>query len=334
MTKARGCWFMARAITRKLLRGLLLLFLVCVISFFIVVNSPIDTLQAQLGTTSMSMSPEQKALIVEYWGLDKPPAERFLGWLSSIVRGDFGISMIYRQPVWDLIKVRFANTFALMFAAWCLTGILGVLLGVLAAVYQGSFLDKAIRTYCMVLASSPKFWLGLLALLLFSGYLHWFPIGMVNPIGALAEETSLWTKIHHMILPALTLSSVSIASITLQARSKLIEVLGSEFVLLAKANKKSRKEIVLQHGLRNIMLPVVTLQFISFSELFGGAVFIEQIFSYPGLAGMVQEAGLKGDMALLLGIVLISAIWVFAGNMLADILYAVIDPRIKQAREL
>jgi peptide/nickel transport system permease protein len=186
----------------------------------------------------------------------------------------------------------------------------------------------------MVLASSPKFWLGLLALMFFAGYLQWFPLGMVHPIGSLAEETSLMTRIHHMILPALTLSTVSISNITMQARSKLIEVLGQDFVLLARANKKSQREIVVQHGLRNIMLPVVTLQFLSFSELFGGAVFIEQIFAYPGLAGMVQEAGLKGDIALLLGIVLISAVWVFAGNMIADVLYAVIDPRIKEARRV
>ncbi|MDR2613514.1 MAG: ABC transporter permease, partial [Deltaproteobacteria bacterium] len=202
------------------------------------------------------------------------------------------------------------------------------------AVYQGSWLDRAIRVYCMVLASSPKFWLGLLALMFFAGYLQWFPLGMVHPIGSLAEETSLMTRIHHMILPALTLSTVSISNITMQARSKLIEVLGQDFVLLARANKKSQREIVVQHGLRNIMLPVVTLQFLSFSELFGGAVFIEQIFAYPGLAGMVQEAGLKGDIALLLGIVLISAVWVFAGNMIADVLYAVIDPRIKEARRV
>jgi len=315
---------------KKMGRMLLLLFLVCLLSFFIVVNSPIDTLQAQLGTSSMSMSPEQKAQIIAYWGLDKPPAERFLGWFTSILKGDFGLSMIYHQPVWDLIKSHFANTFILMLVAWFLSGVLGFGLGIAAAVYQGRLLDKGIRVYCLVLASSPKFWLGLLVLMFFAGYLGWFPIGMINPIGALAGETSLLTKIHHMILPALTLSFVSVANITMQTRSKLIEVLGSDYVLFARVNKKSSREIIVQHGLRNILLPVVTLQFLSFSELFGGAVFIEQIFSYPGLAGLVQEAGLKGDMALLLGIVLISAVWVFVGNLIADILYAVIDPRIKE----
>lgn len=316
---------------KKTGRVALLLFLVCGISFFIVVNSPIDTLQAQLGTSAMSMSPEQKARIIEYWGLEKPPLERFTGWLTSIVQGDFGISMIYRQPVWDLIKLHFANTFVLMFAAWLLSGILGFLLGILAAVCQESLLGRAIKIYCMILASSPKFWLGLLALMFFAGHLGWFPIGLVNPIGELREETGLWTKIHHMILPALTLSFVSVSNIAMQTRAKLIEVLGSDYVLFARANKKSRREIIVQHGLRNILLPVVTLQFLSFSELFGGAVFIEEIFSYPGLAGMVQEAGLKGDVALLLGIVLISAVWVFVGNLIADILYAVIDPRIKES---
>jgi peptide/nickel transport system permease protein len=318
-------------ILKKLGRVLLLLLFVCAISFFIVVNSPIDTLQAQLGTSAMSMSLEQKAQIVSYWGLDKPPLERFLGWLSSILRGNFGISMIYRRPVWELIKVHFANTFTLMLSAWLLSGVIGFLFGIAAAVYQGSLMDRAVKTYCMILASSPKFWLGLLVLMFFAGYLDWFPIGLANPIGVRWEDTSLLTRIHHMILPALTLSFVSISNITMQTRAKLIEVLSSDYVLFAKANKKSRWEIIRQHGIRNILLPVVTLQFLSFSELFGGAVFIEEIFSYPGLAGMVQEAGLKGDVTLLLGIVLISAVWVFAGNLIADILYAVIDPRIKES---
>ncbi|MDR1041517.1 MAG: ABC transporter permease [Deltaproteobacteria bacterium] len=322
---------MLKYVLKKLLRMFVLLFLVCLISFFVVVNSPIDTLQAQLGTSAMSMSPEQKAQIIAYWGLDKPQAERFMGWFTSVIRGDFGISMIYHQPVWNLIKTNFVNTFALMLVAWVLSGAIGFLLGIAAAVYQGSWLDKTITVYCMILASSPKFWLGLLVLMFFAGYLHWFPIGMINPIGALSAETDLMTKIRHMVLPALTLSFVSVANIAMQSRSKLIEVLGSDYVLFARANKKSKRRIVVQHGLRNILLPVVTLQFLSFSELFGGAVFIEQIFSYPGLAGMVQEAGLKGDIALLLGIVLISAVWVFVGNLIADVLYAVIDPRIKES---
>jgi peptide/nickel transport system permease protein len=165
----------------------------------------------------------------------------------------------------------------------------------------------------------------------FAGYLGWFPIGLANPIGVRGEDTSFLTRVHHMVLPALTLSFVSISNITMQTRAKLIEVLGSDYVLFATANKKSRGEIIRQHGIRNVLLPVVTLQFLSFSELFGGAVFIEEIFSYPGLAGMVQEAGLKGDVTLLLGIVLISAVWVFAGNLIADVLYAVIDPRIKES---
>ena len=134
-----------------------------------------------------------------------------------------------------------------------------------------------------------------------------------------------------MILPGITLSLVSLADITMHTRIKLIEVLQSDFILFAKANGKTMKDIVLKHGLRNILLPAITLQFLAFSELFGGAVFIEQIFSYPGLAGLVQEAALKGDVALLLGIVLISAVWIFVGNLIADILYVVIDPRIKEA---
>ena len=230
-----------------------------------------------------------------------------------------------------MIVERFKETFFLMIIAWVLSGILGFLLGVVAAIKEGSWIDKIIKLYCMALASSPNFWLGLLFLMFFAGYLRLFPIGLTGPLGGLAADVTLWERIHHMMLPAITLSLVSLADITLHTRAKLVEVMQSDFILFARANGKSLKEIIRQHALRNILLPAITLQFLSFSELFGGAVFIEQIFSYPGLAGLVQEAAMKGDVALLLGIVLVSAVWIFVGNMIADILYVVIDPRIKES---
>lgn len=316
---------------KRLSRILLLLVLISAVSFGILVNSPVDALQEQLGGTATTLSPEQKEKIIKSLELDKPPSERYKNWGLSLLQGNFGHSIVYNQPVLKLMQERFADTFFLMAFAWILSGVIGLFLGIIAAIKQGTWLDKVIKTYCMILASSPKFWLGLLFLMFFAGYLKLFPIGLTGPIGELRANVSWSTQIYHMILPALTLSFVSLADIAMHTRVKLIEVLQSDYILFARANGKSMNQIIHQHALRNILLPAVTLQFLSFSELFGGAVFIEQIFSYPGLAGLVQEAALKGDMALLLGIVLISAVWIFAGNFIADVLYLIIDPRIKES---
>ena len=318
-------------LVKRLLRMIVLLMLISILSFGIVVNSPVDALQAHLGSQVSVLSEEQRAAILEQLDLDKPPAERYLKWAGNILHGDFGHSTVYNQPVGKMIVERFKETFFLMIIAWVLSGILGFLLGVVAAIKEGSWIDKIIKLYCMALASSPNFWLGLLFLMFFAGYLRLFPVGLTGPLGGLAADVTLWERIHHMMLPAITLSLVSLADITLHTRAKLVEVMQSDFILFARANGKSLKEIIRQHALRNILLPAITLQFLSFSELFGGAVFIEQIFSYPGLAGLVQEAAMKGDVALLLGIVLVSAVWIFVGNMIADILYVVIDPRIKES---
>lgn len=318
-------------ICKRFARMVVLLVLISICSFGIVVNSPIDAVQAHLGSAVTIMSQEQRQKVMESLDLDKTPVERYNKWATNIMQGNMGYSTVYDRPVSEMIAERFKETFFLMAIAWTLSGCLGLLLGIVAAVNEGNWIDRSIKLYCMVLASSPKFWLGLLFLMFFAGYLRWFPIGLTIPIGEAGNSVSITTRIYHMILPGITLSLVSLADITMHTRIKLLEVLQSDFILFAKANGKSMYDIVVNHGLRNILLPAITLQFLAFSELFGGAVFIEQIFSYPGLAGLVQEAALKGDVALLLGIVMISAIWIFVGNLIADILYVVIDPRIKEA---
>lgn len=321
---------MIKFICTKILRIIILLFIICVVSYLILVFSPIDILHAQFGSMMTTMSAEQRMKIIEFWGLNKPPLERFTDWFLALLKGDLGYSIIYRMPVKTLIKDYFFNTFFIMLSAWIVSGVLGLVLGVISAIYKNKWIDKIIKVYSLIIASSPKFWLALLFLIFFSGYLKWFPIGMAAPIGKTVEEISLATRIHHLILPAITLSFVSMSDIILHTRAKLLQVLSTDYILFAKANNKSMSRIIFEHSLRNILLPAITIQFLSFSELFGGAVFIEKIFSLPGLGSLVQEAGTKGDVALLLGIVIISAIWIFIGNLIADLLYFIIDPRIKE----
>jgi len=150
------------------------------------------------------------------------------------------------------------------------------------------------------------------------------------PVGVVAEEITITEKIKHLILPALTLSIVGVSNIALHTRQKLVDVLNSDFVLFAKARGEKDSAILWQHGLRNIALPALTLQFASFSELFGGAILAEQVFSYPGLGSTITQSGLRGDVPLLLGIVIFSALFVFIGNLAADTIYRLIDPRIKE----
>lgn len=318
----------------KALRVVTLLAALCALSFALVSYSPIDPVTAYVGADVNRVSAEQRAQIAAYWGLDRPPAERFAAWGGAILQGDLGTSMIYRVPVIDVIRERFIASLALMGVAWVLSGLFGFVMGIAAGMNRGSRLDRFIKWYCLTLASTPTFWLGLILLMVFAVWLGWFPVGLGVPAGVMAADVTLAERIYHLILPAFTLSIVGVANIALHTRQKLLDVLDSDYVLFARAQGESGWAVLWNHGLRNVALPAISLQFASFSELFGGSVLAEQVFSYPGLGQATVQAGLRGDVPLLLGIVLFSALFVFAGNLAADLIYAVVDPRIKEGGSL
>ena len=276
------------------------------------------------------MSEEQRAEIEDYWGVNDPPVERYLSWLSALLHGDFGTSLLYRRPVIDIIGERFLNSLALMLCSWLLSGVIGFALGCLMGMTRDRLADRVIKKICYLLTSIPTFWLGLLLLLVFAVWLGWFPIGFSTPIGMLNSEVSVWQRLYHLFLPALTLSLMSFANIALHTRQKLIDVMESEYVLFARARGEGSWSLLRRHGLRNILLPALTLQFASFSELFGGSVLAENVFSYPGLGSAVSEAGLNSDVPLLLGVTLFSALFVCAGNLIANLLYGVVYPQIRE----
>lgn len=288
-----------------------------------------DPVQAYIGSETVTVSPEQRKNIEEFWGLHESKPKQFANWAKAIVQGNLGQSLIYRKPVGEVIGERFKASLALMGASWVFSGVLGFILGVIAGMKQDSIWDRIIKAYCFLLASTPAFWLGLVLLMIFSVWLGWLPIGLAGPAGVLTEDISFGDRITHILLPALTLSIIGISSVTLHTREKLIDVLNSEFVRYAKAKGESGFKLIKRHGLRNISLPAISLHFASFGELFGGAVLAEQVFSYPGLGQAVVQAGLRGDVPLLLGITLFSALFIFAGNLMADLLYVIIDPRMK-----
>ncbi|MDO5825357.1 MAG: ABC transporter permease [Methanosphaera sp.] len=311
----------------KAVRLLILLIVVAAISFIMIQLSPIDPVRAYLGQRIVSQ--EQLAIMGEYWGTNLTLTERVMGWLSTLASGSMGFSLIYRVPVTEVIFQKFTASLTLMAVSWIISAFVGFGLGIVAGAKEGTLTDKAIKTYCYILQSSPTFWIGLVFLMVFSVYLGWFPIGLSVPIGQLSDTVTFWQWLDRLILPAITLSVVGIASITMYTRDKLINVKKSDYFLFAQARGESFWGIIKNHGIRNVLLPAITLQFLSFNELFGGTILVEQVFSYPGIGQATVAAGLRSDVPLLLGIVLISAVFVFTGNFIADLIYQYVDPRIR-----
>ena len=320
-------------LTKKVLKLITLLVALCIITFVLMELSPIDPVTAYVGA-STKVSAEQRQLIAEHWGLNQPPIIRFWSWFTSIISGDWGTSMIYRRPVLEVIGQKFMSSIWLMGISWILSGIIGFILGIIAGIKEGKLIDKIIRGYCYIIMSTPTFWLGILFIILFSVKLGWFPVALSVPIGVLSENVGFAERMQHIILPALTLSIISNSSICMNTRQKVIEIMESDYILFAKARGESQISIIFNHVLKNVSLPAITLQFLSFSELFGGTIFVEQVFSYPGLGQATVSAGLKGDLPLLMGIAIISLVFVYSGNIIADLLYRVIDPRIKEGQNL
>lgn len=321
---------MTKYLARHIVRFALLMLAVGLVVFALVSMSPIDPVQANVGQAAyVNMSEAKRAQLASYWGGDVPFWERFANWAGALMQGDMGTSLRFNAPVSEVIAHRAANSLALMGIAWLLSGVLGFALGVAAGARRGGALDRVVRSYCFLLASTPTFWLGLLILMVFAVQLGWFPIGFSVPIGVSAADVTLADAVHHLVLPALTLSVTGVANIALHTREKVVDVLESDYVRFARARGESELSVIMHHGLRNVALPAVTLQCAFISEIFGGSVLVEQVFSYPGLGQAAVTAGLGGDVALLAGIALVSAALVFGGNLLANILYGVLDPRMR-----
>ena len=271
---------------KKIVRFIILLIFVILLSFLLIDMSPINPVKSYI--SNMIVSQQQIAALESYWGVNEPITTKMINWLGNMVHGDFGTSLIFRMPVIDVIKERFTASLVLMLSSWIFSGVLGFILGIIAGFKKDTIIDKAIKVYCYILQSAPTFWIALIILMIFSVYLGWFPTGLGVPIGTLSENVSIWEWLNRLILPMVTLSIVGVASIALFTRDKLIEVMNSDYFLFAKARGENGWNLIKRHGIRNILLPAVTLQFLGFSELFGGAVLVEQIFTYPGIG---QAAG-------------------------------------------
>ncbi len=323
--------FKTKSLVSEIIRLVILLFSVSLLAFILITSAPIDPLTTYVGTES-TLSPEARQEIAQYWGLNDPLPQRFFTWLGHLFQGDMGTSITYKRPVADVIFERFSMSFVLMMVSWALSGIIGFFLGMACGKHENSVFDRIIKTIFLGLKSAPTFWLGLIILTVFGVLLGWFPIGMATPMGKVSSDVTFADRLYHMVLPAFTLTIVSMGDVILYTRQKYVEINRSDYVLYAKTRGETDRQITRRHILRNIALPAITLQFASFSELFGGMALAENVFSYPGIGTATTAAALSADVPLLLGISLISALFVFAGNLIADILYGVFDPRLREGK--
>ena len=216
------------------LRLVALLAATSVVTFALVAASPVDPVKANLGQAAYAqMSDAQRAELAEYWGADTPLPQRYAHWLEGALRGDLGQSLRFGRPVTEVVGERSANSLALMASAWLLAGVLGLALGVAAGARRGGPLDRAVTGICLVLSSMPSFWLGLVALMVFSVGLGWFPLGFSVPIGVDATQVSWASRLHHLVLPALVMGVANAPSIALHTREKTIEVMQGDYARFA-----------------------------------------------------------------------------------------------------
>ena len=196
---------MIKSIVIRLIRVVTLLIGLSILTFSLIHVSPVDPINAYIGGDG-SASPEQIEKLKEYWGMDKSPVEQYFSWAGALLQGDFGMSKLYRSPVIDIIKSRFLTSLALMGTAWILSGIIGYILGMIAAMNRGKTTDRFIKWYSYTLVSTPIFWMGLFLLIVFGVWLQWFPVGLAVPAGVLESDVQFIDRVRHFVLPALTLS--------------------------------------------------------------------------------------------------------------------------------
>lgn len=334
---------MAHYIIKRLLNLLPVLLGITLLVFLFLHLIPGDPATVLLGERA---TPEQVEALREQLGLNQPLPLQYLTFINNLVHLDFGTSIISGIPIIDEIRTRFPATFELSLAAMIVAVILGIPAGVLAAVYKNRPADNVTMIGSLLGVSMPVYWLGLLLIYLFAITLNWFP-----PSGRISIEAGLTFQpitrfyildailkldinllqdvLSHLILPALTLGTIPLAILARITRSSLLEVLSQDYIRTARAKGIPEHWVIIRHGLKNALLPVVTIIGLQFGTLLGGAILTETIFSWPGIGSWIYEGILARDYPIVQGgVVVISIIFVLV-NLVVDISYALVDPRIK-----
>ncbi len=314
--------------------GFVLLVAVLVLNFLLIHLAPgdiADTIAGDMGGTTE----EVMAQIRADYGLDKPFIEQLAIYLGRVARLDLGHSFFFNQPVTEIILERLPATLLLVITAQVIAVVCGTVLGVIAAQRPNGLFSHTVTIFALLGFAAPVFWTGLMFIILFASVLPLFPVaGMMD----VSIEGGFFIRtldvLHHLALPVLTLSTIFFASYSRIARASMLDVLGADYVRTARAKGLSEKVVVYKHALRNALLPVVTIAGLQFSQIVSGAVLVETVFSWPGLGTLALEAILGRDTPTILGILFFSSLLVIVANILTDLTYRLVDPRIKTEADL
>lgn len=316
---------MTRYVVRRLLQAVPLLFLISLLSFAIMFSSPVTMLNpAEFPEDS---SAEDLQRILAQHGLDRPWYELYVRWVGRLLVGDLGESFQTRQPVLGLILERLPATLQLTVTALLLSLVLGVLLGVVAALNQNSWIDGVIRVFAVAGHAVPAFWLGLVLIWIFAVHLRWLPVGGTHPVGA--DDWDIGLRLKHLILPSLVLAFSGIANMSRYVRGEMLEVIRQDYIRTARAKGLGESVVRYRHALRNALIPVITILGLSLRGLFGGAALVETIFTWPGMGRQIVDAAFQRDFPVVMGTTFFGTVLVILGALVADIAYGWADPRIR-----
>jgi peptide/nickel transport system permease protein len=321
---------LSRYLAWRLSQAIIVVALVTTVVFLLIHLAPGDPFSSALENPNVTEAIRQR-WIKEY-GLDRPVPVQYLLYLKNVVHGDFGWSFSMRRPVLDVLADALPNTLSLMSVALLIGFIGGISLGVAQARRAGAWSDRALGAVSMFFYSMPDFWLAVMMMLVFA---YWFPIfpvsGAVDPV--MHDYMSMWGRLtdraQHMVLPAATLALLSIASVARYQRAELLRVLPDDYIRTARAKGVGERQVMLRHALRNALIPTVSLLGLSLPILFTGAVFVEKVFAWPGMGWVVLNAISTRDYPLVTAGVIIASVTVALGSVLADLLYAIADPRVR-----
>lgn len=339
---------MTQYLLRRLLVAVPTLFGITVISFILMLATPGDPI-ARITFLTPNMTPLEEARLRRQLGLDQPPLVQYIFWLigndwttidvdgdgrgdlngtrQGLLRADMGNSITQRRPVMELIFERIPATLLLTLPALVLGYVVGIPLGILAAVKHRTWIDQIVRLISVVGNGLPSFWLALILIIVFGVTLRWLPISGMRDLNN--PNPTIFDSIPYMILPVMVLSMGTIASISRVTRTKMLEVLSQDFIRTAYAKGLHQSQIWWKHAFRNVLLPIVTFLGPAIGFLLAGAVIIESIFSWPGMGRLVTNAMFERDYPLVMGVVVFSAILYIGGLLVSDLLYVILDPRIR-----
>jgi peptide/nickel transport system permease protein len=319
-------------LARRLGQAAVVTFAVATLTFILIHAAPGSPLS---GSESLYVPPEVIAQTRRNFGLDQPLAVQYVRYLDNLVRGNWGISFSQHRPVLDVFKDALPNTLLLAVAALLIDFTLGIAIGTAQGMRPGSRLDRAWSAVTLTLYSVPQFWLGLMAILVFAQWLHWLPAGgavdpalysVRSPIGRALDH------LKHLVLPALTLGLIGAAATARYQRAAILDVVRQDFIRTARAKGLSERAVAFRHALRNALLPIITLFGLAFPILLSGAVLVEYVFSWPGMGKIAVDAISQRDYFVVTGAAILVSVTVVLGNLIADALMWLADPRTRQAR--